>query len=134
MRKAVAVVLALTSWSCARGSPQSTPAPPTPARIASTATVDLVTPKPGAVVQGPRVDVRIALNGGEIRTETSRDLKPDLGHLHLLLDGKVVSMNYGLEQKLDVAPGDHLLQVEFVALDHGPFSPRITDTSNFTVR
>jgi hypothetical protein len=75
--------------------------------------------------------VRIQLSGGTIVQQTSTDLSPDRGHIHLSLDGKVVSMSYGVEQDVPVAPGPHLLTVEFVATDHLPFSPRLIKTVTF---
>ena len=65
----------------------------------------------------------------------STDLTPDTGHVHLRLDGKLISMTYGLVQEVDLttlAAGDHALEAEFVAADHGPFSPRVTTTVHFT--
>jgi hypothetical protein len=35
-------------------------------------------------------------------------------------------MDYGLHERLPtLAPGRHLVQVEFVAADHAPFEPRV---------
>jgi len=78
--------------------------------------------------------VRIRLTGGEIILQTSTQLSPDKGHIHLILDGKVVSMAYGVEQNMEVAPGLHLLQAEFVATDHFPFNPRVISAVTFTVK
>ena len=78
--------------------------------------------------------VRIRLTGGEIVPQTSTQLSPDKGHIHLSLDGKVVSMSYGVEQDIRVTPGVHLLTAEFVATDHFPFNPRLISTVTFTVQ
>jgi hypothetical protein len=78
--------------------------------------------------------VKLELNGASIVSAASTDLKPDKGHVHVNLDGQLVSMTYGLEQDVPVAPGSHLLQVEFVASDHAPFSPRVIATSTFVVQ
>ena len=44
-------------------------------------------------------------------------------------------MNYQLTDTLhDVAPGLHVLRVEFVAQDHAPFDPRVVVTVSFTVK
>ena len=66
--------------------------------------------------------------------QTSMDLSPDKGHVHLSLDGRVVSMSYGVDQDVPVTPGAHLLTSEFVATDHFPFSPRVIKTVTFDVQ
>jgi hypothetical protein len=129
---AAALVLA----GCA-ARPQTSSAPPaagqTPAgpRPKSTATIAITSPTPGERISGTTLHVRIQLSGGTIVQQTSTDLSPDRGHIHLSLDGKVVSMSYGVEQDVPVAPGPHLLTVEFVATDHLPFSPRLIKTVTF---
>jgi len=43
-------------------------------------------------------------------------------------------MDYGLDERLPrLAPGQHLLQVEFVAADHAPFDPRVLTQAAFRV-
>ena len=64
----------------------------------------------------------------------STELAPDAGHVHISLDGAVVSMTYGLVQVVDldgVAPGEHTLLAEFVAADHAPFDPPVTAAVRF---
>jgi hypothetical protein len=103
-------------------------------RPASTATLSIVRPADGATVTGDDLEVVMQLPGGTIVTTTSTKLTPDTGHVHLSLDGRVVSMTYGLVQVLSVrslAPGEHTLQAEFVAADHGPFQPRVTASVTF---
>jgi hypothetical protein len=87
------------------------------------------------VVHGTDVELRLRLDGAHIVQATSRDLRPDEGHIHVILDGKLVSMNYRLRNELtDVAPGRHLLQAEFVATDHAPFDPRVVAVTSFVVK
>jgi hypothetical protein len=44
-------------------------------------------------------------------------------------------MNYGLNERLPtLGPGQHLVQVEFVAADHAPFDPRVLTQAAFTVK
>jgi hypothetical protein len=40
-------------------------------------------------------------------------------------------MAYALEHDVTVAPGDHILQAEFVAGDHAPFFPRVIAVKSF---
>ena len=65
---------------------------------------------------------------------TSRHLVPDEGHVHLYVDGALVSMAYTLQRTVSVLPGHHDLQAEFVAVDHGPFDPRVLDSVSFQVK
>ena len=109
-------------------------APASQVRPQSTATVAITAPVPGAEVPAGMLRVRIRLTGGEIIPQTSTQLSPDKGHVHLILDGKVVSMAYGVEQNVEIAPGLHLLQAEFVATDHFPFNPRVISAVTFTVK
>lgn len=108
--------------SAGSGGPTSTPT----ARPSSPATIRILAPANGAVVHGPKVRVRVALTGARIVDVTTTHITPTTGHLHLYLDGKIISMNYQLTQTIpSVPPGQHVLKVEFVAADHLPFDPRI---------
>ncbi len=80
------------------------------------------------------VHVVVDLEGATIVQQASTDIRPDEGHLHLLLDGELLSMTAALELDIpDVELGDHLLQVEFVAADHAPFDPRVVTVASFEV-
>jgi hypothetical protein len=97
-------------------------------RPASTATLAFAEPTEGEVVRGDELDVVLDLQGGRIVANASTNLTADTGHIHLSLDGKLVSMTYGTVQAIDLRPvpaGDHLLEAEYVAADHGPFDPRV---------
>jgi hypothetical protein len=109
--------------------------PPSAAtRPRSTATLSFVEPRPNQVVTGPMLDVRLRLDGGRIVQSSSTTLTPDTGHIHLFVDGAIVSMTYGTEQRVPLGglePGPHVLEAEFVAADHGPFDPRVTAMEQF---
>lgn len=110
---------------------------PTPASVrpSSTAHLTILTPHPGQTFQGDpaRVLITLRLTGAHIVTFTSTDLRPDEGHIHLFIDGRLVSMTYGLSQKVWVAPGDHTLMAAFVAVDHAPFNPPVETSVPFRV-
>ncbi len=116
--------LALLVAGCSSGSQPTSQAPAQP-RIRSTATLAIVEPMSGQVVEGSKVRVRLKLTGGRIVPQTTTAISPDEGHIHLIIDGKNVSMTYGLDQEVEVPKGRHLLEAEFVAADHFPFNPRI---------
>lgn len=104
-------------------------------RPSSTARLSIVSPEVGEVVRGSTVDLRLRLEDATIVPGTSTDIQPDEGHLHVLLDGSLISMTEGLEQDItDVQPGAHRIQVEFVATDHAPFDPRVISVVAFEVK
>lgn len=108
--------------------------PPAAVRPTSAATIAFVTPSPGQQVSGDTLEVRLRLQGGRIVPSSSTTLTPDTGHIHLFLDGAIVSMTYGTSQKVPVSglsPGPHRLQAEYVAADHAPFDPRVTSSVVF---
>jgi hypothetical protein len=124
----IAAALTMGVLAAACGGSPSAPASSSAAasaRPSSTAKISFVSPKAGEVVNGTDVPVKIDLTGATIVQQTTTDIRPDQGHIHLYLDDELVSMNYGLTATLhDVAPGTHLLRAEFVAADHVPFDPR----------
>lgn len=126
-RLTVVLALALAAVSCSSG-------PGSSSRPRSTATIRIVEPKHQSTVEGPSVTVRVELTGGRVVEKASTTLTPDTGHVHVLLDGTTVTLLAGLEYRIDdVAPGDHLITVEFAANDHGFFNPRVTDIAKVTV-
>ncbi len=110
---------------CATGPKPTAQPSPAQVRPRSTAALAIIDPAPGSVVAGTKLQVRLKLTGGTIVPQTTTDITPHEGHIHLMIDGKVVSMTYGLEQEVEVAKGRHLLEAEFVAADHFPFNPRV---------
>ena len=104
-------------------------------RPASTAKLTILAPRNGQTLSRPTPEVRLGLHGAKIVAQTTTRIRPDQGHIHLLVDGKLVTMNYGLNERLPrLTPGQHLVQVEFVAADHAPFDPRVLSQAAFTVK
>jgi hypothetical protein len=101
-------------------------------RPASPAEITIVSPSNGDVIEGTTVALRVDLQGAKIVPATTTDIVPDEGHLHVILDEQLITMTGDLEQRIgDVAPGQHLLKVEFVASDHAPFDPRVVAAVSF---
>jgi hypothetical protein len=132
----LAAALAFLVVACGPGgSPTSgVPASVGP-RPSSPAQVEIVQPTANATLTGTTVHIVLKLTGATIVPQTSTAIRPDEGHVHLYVDNVLVSMNYGLEQDINVPAGTHVLKAEFVAADHVPFDPRVWSSETiFTVR
>ena len=136
-RAAVLLAAALGLAACSGGDggsaePAATTAVAT--RPSSPAKLTIETPRNGQTVHQDRPEVRLELVGAKIVNQTTTRIQGDEGHIHLVVDGKLVNMNYGLSQRLpELPPGQHVLQVEFVAADHAPFEPRVLTQAAFQV-
>ncbi|HUQ62524.1 MAG TPA: hypothetical protein VM121_02070 [Acidimicrobiales bacterium] len=94
-------------------------------RLSTPARLQILAPTPNETT-GPNVTVKLDLIGAKVVPQTTGPLRPDEGHIHVSLDGQLVSMAYGTEQELpNLAPGKHSLQAEFVATDHAPFANKV---------
>ena len=104
-------------------------------RPTTNAQLHILSPLAGQVFRGDPADVpvRLQLIGARIVTFTSTRLVSNEGHIHLYLDGSLVSMTSGLEAHVTASPGQHELRAEFVAVDHGPFQPRVQAEVTFSV-
>jgi hypothetical protein len=123
------LLLALAATGCSGdGTPTHPAVGSTGPRPSSPATVEIVSPAPSTTVEGDTLHVVLRLNGGILVTQTTTDIRPDEGHVHLYVNNVLVSMNYGLEQDIPIQPGTTVLKAEFVAADHAPFSPRVWST------
>jgi hypothetical protein len=115
--------------------PSQTSTPPASApRPRSEAQITILSPQPGEQLAGVSIAVKLALTNGEVTPLSSGPLRPDLGHIHVTVDGQLVSMLSGLEQTVSVSKGMHVLQAEFVAIDHLPFEPRVITATTFRVK
>jgi hypothetical protein len=113
----------VVSVGCGSPDPTSTSAA---ARPSTNGVLTIVSPRDGEIIRGGEVDLVVKLEGAKLSDMTTTDLVPDEGHLHVTLDDRLISMTSGLDETIpDVAPGQHLLKVEFVANDHIPFEPRV---------
>ena len=131
---AVALAVAATTVPRAVLNPAQTPSASTGPRPPSTATLRFLAPEDGSVAAGDELTVRLELTGATITSVTSTTVSSDTGHVHLSLDGVLVSMTGGTLQIIDlrdVAPGLHTLTATFVAADHLPFDPPVTAEVTF---
>jgi hypothetical protein len=129
-------VVAVVSLGAATAFPLFLGASPSLGRPATTARLQIMSPRSGEVVRGDpaRVHVMLRLEGGTIVPTTSLRLVPNEGHIHLYLDGSLVTMTTGLDAVVSASPGPHELRAEFVAIDHGPFEPRLQTAVTFSVQ
>jgi hypothetical protein len=142
IRECLPLIGLITAFSligagCGSGSASSTSAPSgaAPDRPATTATLEILSPGPNEHT-GAIVDVRLHLERAQIVPFAAAGgvLRPDRGHIHLTVDGQLVSMPLRLEDRLPrLTPGNHTLQAEFVAADHLPFSNRVVAAVTFRV-
>jgi hypothetical protein len=124
---AALVVILVASCSSKSGST---------ARPSSNAQLQIISPTPDEVT-GPDVHVVLNLVGGTVvpATQLGGPLRGNEGHIHVSVDGQLVSMAYSTTQDLHgCAPGPHSLQAEFVAIDHFPFSNRVRNSVLFSVK
>ncbi len=123
----VAFLLTLTMAACGGTSKPAAARPVTAARL------QIVQPAPNEHT-GPDVALKLDLIAAQIVPQATGPLSPNNGHIHVTLDGKLVSMAYGTEQSLTgLPPGSHLVQAEFVAIDHAPFKNRVVAATLFMV-
>ncbi len=136
----VAVLLAAVGLgACSSPSSTKPSSPPSStaaaSRPSSPAKLSILAPRNGQLVHGNPVELKLALSGARIVATTTTAIRPDQGHVHVQVDGKIISMTYGLQQRLPtLPPGPHVVRVEFVAADHLPFDPRILAQAAFEVR
>jgi hypothetical protein len=107
----------------------------TAGRPASPVEVHIAQPTAGQTTP-PNLTVVVDLGGGgQVVDRTTGALSPTEGHIHLSVDGKLVSMAYKTTQDLTgLTPGPHTLLAEFVAIDHAPFRNRPQASVIFTVQ
>ena len=103
-------------------------------RPTSTTRIQIEAPTPNEVT-GPDIVARITLIGGRVVQRTTGKLTPDEGHIHVTVDGKLISMTYENEQAINgLTAGQHSITAEFVAVDHVPFKNRPKAAVLFEVR
>ena len=93
------------------------------------ATVGFASPQDGDTVPaGEPLTIDIDLEGGELATSAS----DAGGHLHIYVDGSVVSMPSTTTVEVDLEPGEHELRVEYVDFGHASYDPPVQETITVT--
>jgi hypothetical protein len=129
-----ALALAATAVMAACSATPSSTSSTGKDRPSTTARLEIVRPT-ASETTGTDPTVEVNLVGATVVQATTGPLKPDEGHIHLFVDGQLVSMAYGTTQELHgLAPGTHSLQAEFVATDHAPFANRVVAGVIFEVK
>ena len=129
---AVAVACLVLLGAC---SSKATPSSTSQARPLSTATLSILQPTTGSTIDGKDVEVKLSLVGGTVTMITSRNIKPNVGHIHLRLDGTTITILGSLDDHIkNVNPGQHIVQAEYVASDHLPFARDILATVSFMTK
>jgi hypothetical protein len=135
-RGGTATVVVMAVVLLAACSSTSATSASTATRPATTARLEILAPRAGAVV-GQQPTLRLKLLGARLATAavSGANIPADAGFAHVYVDDKLVSVLYSLTQKLPTLdPGPHTVRVEFVALDHAPFANTVTDSTRFTVK
>ena len=107
--------------------------PPECVRLERPATVEIVAPRQGESVAAGRVALHIDLKGGRATSLSSTRNRPGEGHLHILLDGRLISMSGTLEEQLTIPAGRHEIEVEYAANNNAPFCTPVGDVVAFEV-
>jgi hypothetical protein len=138
LRRAPVVGLGVVAFGCfvlATIFPLLLGARPSLGMPSTTARLEIVSPRDSEVFPGhpASIPVELHLDGGNVVPFTSLRLVPNEGHIHLYLDGSLVSMTTPLDARVAALPGQHEFQAEFVAVNHEPFQPRVVATVTFSV-
>jgi hypothetical protein len=105
-------------------------------RPTTNAILQIVSPTPNEVT-GPNVVLQMKLTNAVIvpAGQAGGKIDPTKGHIHVALDGKLISLASGTSQPVTgLTPGIHTLQASFVASDHLPFANEVVTAVIFTVK
>jgi Family of unknown function (DUF6130) len=123
--------------ACGGGTPKASNSPTPSAtftRLTSTGHITIVSPTPNEVIHGSVLHVKVTLTGARIVSQTTQNVTPDTGHIHVSIDGQVKTFYSGVEyDATGLTPGIHVLSVEFVMANHAPFNPRVIERQTFRV-
>src|SRR5688500_14386884 len=93
------------------------------------AEVAFASPQDGATVPANEpLEIEIDLEGGELAASNSSSG----GHLHIFVDGSVISMPATTTAEVTLEPGEHELRVEYVDIQHAAYDPPVQATISVT--
>jgi hypothetical protein len=122
---AVVVLLGLSACAPDSSNAKTVDRPTTDAKL------QILSPEPNAST-GASVTVKLQLDGASVVPATkAAGVNPSEGHIHVYLDGKLISMAFALTQVVPVTPGTHTIQARFVASDHRPFANQVEAAVSF---
>jgi hypothetical protein len=121
--------------ACGGGTPKPSTSPTASlTRLTSTGHLTIVSPTPNEVIKGSTLHVKVTLTGARIVSQTTQNVTPDTGHIHVSIDGQVKTFYSGVEyDATGLSPGLHVVTVEFVMANHVPFNPRVLVKQTFRV-
>ena len=143
-RRALTLLLASIALSGCGGAATSTTVVFTPGASptigpthaeSSPVKIKILSPINDEVIVGSTAHVTVTVSGGTIEPTFSTNVSPTVGHIHLYMNSELEAMAYATETDISVAPGaEYSLYAEWVASDHGSFTPRdITPKIYFSV-
>lgn len=113
--------------------------PPTPevdcaSRPSTDAVLKVISPQEGEAFNTNTIPIEVEVEGGLLTSaDTSRVVEGE-GHLHVAVDGRIISMTRESSGEVTVPTGPHTLTFEYSAGDHAPFCPQVVEERNVEVR
>lgn len=77
-------------------------------------------------------DVEIDLENFAVGAHAAHTSGDSAGHVHVFVDGEDVAMVSSTSIPIELEPGDHVITVELVDVEHLPFEPAVSDTVEVT--
>jgi hypothetical protein len=101
------------------------------AATTSDVSIRIVSPEAGATLPaGEPVEIQVAIDGGTLTTDMHSE--EGEGHLHLVVNGRTVSMPVSETFEAELEPGPNDIEVEFTQPNQASFDPPITARINVT--
>jgi hypothetical protein len=89
----------------------------------------IAAPEDGAVVDAGIVPIEVELDGAELAGESTSE---NAGHVHVYVDGGELEMLSSTDIEVELEPGEHEVEVEFVGAGHAALDPPVIDSVTVT--